>query len=206
MNKIWNLPVWFPILQWMLFRHVFPQKIALHLHFVILFIWFVHHRDFFLNYNRGLQRTKISRIHAFFYAIHAFTQISLEIHANPIFRDIGEIFENRGKKRKFTYSRKKNRGDSSIHAIKKWIFTFTQVFSIHAIFFQCSRIHATKKTHSRIHAKHWGISYIFSGWLDFPVIWFSIYIDRLIKELFAFLTRCSLQHLQFFAPHLCISF
>ena len=87
------------------------------------------------------------KFHAFtqiFFAIHAFTQIFLGIHANPIFREIGkifgkigEIFENRGK-RENSCIHAKNRAYSRIHAIKKWIFTFTLVFfnsRIHAIFF-----------------------------------------------------------------------
>ena len=108
------------------------------------------------------------KVHAFTqkkFKIHAFTQVFFEIHANPIFREIGEIFgknrENCQKSGKFAQiwvkrenSRvhAKTRADSRIHAIEKWIFTFTQVFTIHAFTQFFFDFHAFTQPKKPIHA------------------------------------------------------
>ena len=99
--------------------------------------------------------------------IHAILFRNLRIHENfsgnsrkpdffgksgKIFGKIGEIFENRGEREDSrTYSRK-NRADSRILAIKKWIFTFTQVFSIHAFMQFFLHFHAFTQPKKPIHA------------------------------------------------------
>ena len=106
-----------------------------------------------------------SRIHAKNFRNSRITQVFLEIHANPIFREIGEIFgknrENCQKSGKFAQvwvkrenSRvhAKSRVDSRIHAIEKWIFTFTQVFSIHAFTQFFFDFHAFTQPKKPVHA------------------------------------------------------
>ena len=108
-----------------------------------------------------------SRIHAKNFRNSRITQVFLEIHANPIFREIGEIFGKIGKlgklskigeictnldeKGKFTRSRKKQGRFTHSRNRKMDFHVHASLFNsrIHAIFFRFSRIHATKKSHSR---------------------------------------------------------
>ena len=108
------------------------------------------------------------KIHAFAqkkFKIHAFAQVFLEIHANSIFRETGKIFgknrENCQKSGKFAQSwakrensrvHVKSKADSRIHTIEKWIFTFTQVFSIHAFTQFFFDFHAFTQPKKPIHA------------------------------------------------------
>ena len=119
------------------------------------------------------RRTQISSIQANFFRNFTHSRIFFSsFKQTRFFRKIRNIFREKSgniwESGKFVHNRGnrensrihvKNRADSRIYAIKKWIFTFTQVFSIHAFtlfFFQFSRIRATKKAHSRIHANRWG--------------------------------------------------